>query len=425
MKINNILNGSGVLLIVSVILLSNLSITANFAMDTLTENIQADDKLSNGPSGPPVSTEDYEDLLKEDFTSGKVPPDGWELKQTNSNYTWYNDSTDPYSEPYCVSCYHDNGKQDEWLITPSLNFSGYTRIYLRFHWYTSYYEAVYKDYHDLNVSISTDGGSNWTLIWNEDDLNKPFQSWQWYDTNNVDYIDLTDYINETDVKIGFQYYSPNGVEGQEYSIDDIELSGNSTEDFWCDTGGPYEYHWDFQPVKFHGSVGNGQWPYTSWLWDFGDGVTSSQAYFPAYSYDEIGTYNVSLEVRDSAGHISYQCSKVDIYTGDPPEIQILDIKGGVGIEANIKNVGTRNATYIEWKIAIQWGPLLIFEKEIANGNIESLAPKTSQKISIGGYFIGFGRITICISAEPENALGDFDVRNAYKIGPFVIGVKQL
>ena len=425
MKRNNALKVSGVLLIASVTLFSNLSITSNSAMGTLTENIQTDDKISYGPSGPLASVGNYESILKEDFSSGKVPPDGWELNQTNSNYTWYNDSTDPNSEPYCVSCYHDNGTQDEWLITPSLNFSGYSKIYLHFYWYTSYYEAVHKDYHDLNVSISTDGGSNWTLIWNEDNLvGPPFQSWQWYDTNVPNPIDLTDYVNETDVKIAFQYYSPNGVEGQEYSIDDIELSGNSTEDFYCDTGGPYEYHWDFQPVKFHGSVGNGQWPYSSWSWDFGDGATSSTAYFPSYSYDEIGTYNVSLEVHDSAGHIGYHCSKVEIYTGDPPEIQILDIRGGVGIEANIKNVGTRNATYIEWKIAIQWGPLNIFEKEIANGNIESLTPKTSQKISIGGYFLGFGRITICISAEPENALGDFDVRKAYKIGPFVFGVKQ-
>ena len=111
--------------------------------------IQTDDKLSYGPSGPPVSAEGYEPILSEDFTAGKVPPDGWELNQTNLDYTWNNDSTDPLTEPYCGSCYHDNGTQDEWLITPSLNFSGYTRIYLHFWWYTSYYEAVHKDYHDL------------------------------------------------------------------------------------------------------------------------------------------------------------------------------------------------------------------------------------------------------------------------------------
>ena len=424
MKRTNTLKICGVLLIASVILFSNLSITANTAMDTLTENIQTDDKLSYGPSGPPVSAEGYEPILSEDFTAGKVPPDGWELNQTNLDYTWNNDSTDPLTEPYCGSCYHDNGTQDEWLITPSLNFSGYTRIYLHFWWYTSYYEAVHKDYHDLNVFISTDGGSNWTLIWNEDNLNFQFKSWQWYDTNDESPIDLTDYVDETDVKIGFQYYSPNGVEGQEYSIDDISLSGNSTTDFLCDAGGPYEYHWDFQPVKFHGTVSNGQWPYSFWSWDFGDGVTSSTAYLPVHSYDETGTYNVSLEVHDSARQVGYSHTTVEIYTGGPPEIQIIDIKGGVGIEANIKNVGTRNATYIEWKIVVQWGPLNRLEKEIANGNIASLAPKTSEKINVDGYFFGFGGITICISAQPENALVDFDERNAFKIGPFVFGVTQ-
>jgi hypothetical protein len=63
----------------------------------------------------------------------------------------------------------------------------------------------------------------------------------------------------------------------------------------------------------------------------------------------------------------------------------------------------------------------MFETIIANDTIENLAFKSSEVIQ-SGYFIGFGRITIIIKAEPENAFGDEQQRKAFKIGPLVFGV---
>jgi len=49
-------------------------------------------------------------------------------------------------------------------------------------------------------------------------------------------------------------------------------------------------------LKFKGSVTNGA-PSYEWLWDFGDGVTSSKQN-PMHSYQNVGTYTVTLTVTD-------------------------------------------------------------------------------------------------------------------------------
>ena len=103
-----------------------------------------------------------------------MPPTGdngdWGLHQANSDQTWYIDSTLPNSDPYCATVHRDDSVdlQDEWLITPSLNFGEYNeddKINLTFSWYTCFYVTLWKQYVDFNISVSTDGGGNWTNIW--------------------------------------------------------------------------------------------------------------------------------------------------------------------------------------------------------------------------------------------------------------------
>lgn len=421
-KKENILKGAGVLLIVLVLLFSNLSVTANNAMVTSTQTIQ-----TTKPSYKtlPTSGGGAKIILEENFTDGNMPPVGWELNQTNQNETWYIDGTFPHSEPYCGTVHRGNDVelQDEWLITPSLNFGAYDEIALSFWWYTHQYTSQEADYIDLNVSISTDGGSTWDPIWNEDDLGD-FFSWKWYDTNFDEHIDLSIYAGETDVKIGFQYCS-NSLEymyAQEFSIDDIIVYG-AGDDFECSPGVPYEISWDwnnFYGVKFHGDAINGDPPYLDWLWDFGDNHTSKLPYFPTHRFDKPGLYNISLTVKDLTDHVAFNHTTVLIIVMPPPEIEI-DIQGGFGINAQITNGGNLNVTYIHWKIIVQWGPFKMFENEVANGTIVNLEAKSSQPID-SGYFIGFGRIIIKIIAEPENAMGDEEQQRAFKIGPFVFGV---
>ncbi|RKX22619.1 MAG: hypothetical protein DRP45_11215, partial [Candidatus Zixiibacteriota bacterium] len=52
--------------------------------------------------------------------------------------------------------------QDEWLITPELDLSGYTTLTLQFWHY--YYDYYYDDTDTGFVDVSTDGGSSWTNL---------------------------------------------------------------------------------------------------------------------------------------------------------------------------------------------------------------------------------------------------------------------
>jgi len=65
----------------------------------------------------------------------------------------------------------------------------------------------------------------------------------------------------------------------------------------ADAHGPYDGGVG-QEIDFFGSATGGTQPY-SWLWDFGDGSSSTSQY-PTYAYSEAGTYIVTLTVRDSS-----------------------------------------------------------------------------------------------------------------------------
>ena len=161
-------------------------------------------------------------VLSEGFEGGVMPPAGWTHIQYNTVRTWQIDNYDPHSGTYYANCLYDetySDVQDEWMITPSMNFSGqgYEEVYLSFWWLMSYYWGVNPyDNYDCNVYITTDNGTTWDLLFNEDSYT--FTSWTWIDTDMGTHIDLSSYIGEPDVKIGFQY---EGWDGAELAIDDI------------------------------------------------------------------------------------------------------------------------------------------------------------------------------------------------------------
>jgi len=434
----NFMKGFCVLLLASALFCSNLSVTANTAMERSTQDIQID-KSPYVHSESSGFVEGYNVLLDENFTDGNMPPTGdwgsWALDQTNPDETWYIDTSFPHSEPNCATVHRGDSTelQDEWLITPSLDFGEYTEIYLRFYFYTEYYVSVHMDYIDLNVSISTDGGSTWTLIWNEDDFGL-FPTWDWIkaDDPSGGPIDLSDYAGETDVKIGFQYYSNSleEAEYQEFSIDDIIVYVPG-EPFECSLGGPYEWWWPMQyeyitpGVRFHGGISPSGLGY-QWLWDFGDGNTSTVPYIPIHFYNTVDTFTVSLTVRDDNSdppRVAFGQTTVTLFLMKPPEIDIIIQKPSIGIKAEINNPGERNASYVNWTIVVHWGPLQIFEKMVGNGTIERIAPETSEEIRSRLYFFGFGRIRIVIRAEPENMPGVIKQFDAVKIGPLIFGAQ--
>jgi hypothetical protein len=442
----NILKNMYTLVIVCVLICCSFSALSITAIGTAKQSNNLGTISSKSSGSQATSSVDFI-LLEENFTDGNMPPEGdsgdWTLQQTNPDETWYIDSTVPYTDPYCGTIHRDASVtlQDEWLITPSLNFNEvYSDITLGFHWYTCHYTTVYKRYVELNISISTDGGVNWTNIWSFDDMDmgtppNPFTDWKWYESNYLDQnpIDLSDYIGESDVRIAFQYYSNTtaSADQQEFSIDEINVIARGPgTNFTCDSGGPYSWWWPMQyeyfpnGVRFHGNVTNGT-IFTQFLWDFGDGTTSLSIPLntdPIHFYEDIGTFNVTLTVKDttfSPPRINISRTTITLFLLKPPEINITTPMISRGIKATINNLGEYNATFVRWTINISWGPLQLREKTIVGGIILNLEAGSSVNIQSVSYFFGFGRIHIMISVYPENQPGLIENFNGFKIGPFV------
>nr|MBN2278304.1 choice-of-anchor J domain-containing protein [candidate division Zixibacteria bacterium] len=173
--------------------------------------------------------------ISEGFEGGVVPPTSWSAIVNNA-FTWEIDASTSYEGTYNASCYYDEnytGTQDEWLISPAIDLSGATSdLKLEFAWYGSYYWAVdpYDNY-DLEVWISTDGGTTFpTKLWDEDSYGL-FTNWTWY----LSTVDLSAYVGESNVAIGFRYY---GYDGAHFAIDAISLNDDPPPTGRCCYGDP-------------------------------------------------------------------------------------------------------------------------------------------------------------------------------------------
>jgi len=161
---------------------------------------------------------DPNQLLFEGFEAG-VPPTGWSTI-VNNTYTWESATYAPYEGSAYATCLYDetySGAQDEWLITPTLDFAG-SKYVLDFWWNGSYYWGVDPyDNCDLSVWISIDGGTTWLMeLWNEDNFGE-FTNWEWY---NV-VVDLSTFKDESNVKLAFVY---TGYDGAQYSVDAVGIN---------------------------------------------------------------------------------------------------------------------------------------------------------------------------------------------------------
>ena len=143
----------------------------------------------------------------EDFTAGLVPPACWSEIITNTTENWEYNTSGFANVEYDYS-------QNEWLVTPVLNFSTLTHPYLKFDWMMSYYWGVdpYNNY-DLICKVSTNGGATWDSVWSEA-AEGTFSNWTWYTKT----INLQAYAGQSNVKIAWQYLGDDGAQG---AIDNI------------------------------------------------------------------------------------------------------------------------------------------------------------------------------------------------------------
>ncbi len=108
----------------------------------------------------------------------------------------------------------------------------------------------------------------------------------------------------------------------------------------------------------------------------------------------------------------------DIYYGGSlaaAQINVRDIKGGMGVTATVENIGSADASAVAWTMNIG-APLMILGGE-KTGTIASLPAGGSETVS-SGFVLGIGPATITVSAGGASATA-----SGFVLGPLVLGVK--
>ena len=338
----------------------------------------------------------------------------------NEAYTWHLDTVNAYEGNHSASCRHDPNEtiQDEWLISPIINLTGYIDISFSFHWFMSYFWSVdpYDNY-DLNVYYKSENESNWQLVWNEESL-EPFENWVWYNSTDNKKIDLSSYREGNLARLGFQY---SGCDGAQLNIDAIRVYGKQlTNPPVVDAGAPYEGYVS-ETINFHSNVTGGESPYT-WFWDFGDNTHASKSH-PIHAYNSIGNYSITVKVTDGNGISDSDSTTVTIRNmSKVPELVIDDISGIIGIHALIVNKGCIDATNIEWTI-LMMGGLGNNVDVIDKGNILCLEQKCCQEIQ-SKIITGFGLLDVTVLVKADNMNRISKQCKAIILGQIILPIKD-
>lgn len=154
----------------------------------------------------------------EEFEGEVFPPSCWDLIST-SEETWSRYTQDDGNS--VASCSYVADNQDEKLITPLINLSGFNTPTLGFKVSTNYTYVCTGNPDEtcnLQVLVSTDGGSNWSApifdLCNYTD--EGYESW----TLMPFVVDLSSYAGQSNVKLMFNY---TGFDGCQIILDNVNL----------------------------------------------------------------------------------------------------------------------------------------------------------------------------------------------------------
>jgi glycosyltransferase involved in cell wall biosynthesis len=133
-------------------------------------------------------------------------------------------------------------------------------------------------------------------------------------------------------------------------------------------------------------------------WDWGDGnisnwigsFTSGEIANAQHRWETEGLYQIKVKAKDVDGAES-NWSEPLIMTINPTYNLSVEIQGGFGVTATIKNIGDTEITNVQWKFTLTGG--LIILGKTKTGTIASLTTGASTTIK-DSPILGFGKTTI-------------------------------
>ncbi|MBC8367487.1 choice-of-anchor J domain-containing protein [bacterium] len=157
------------------------------------------------------------DILLEDFEDAWLPA-GWSRIISDPANTWDRTELKSHSEQYSASVHY--GPQgialDEWLVTPAMDFTDRSRVYLEFYEDQQYWSGFGSHHY---IAISTTDPSDPAAFTILEDWTPENHSIPGFDGNPT-FVDLSDYVGESQVYLAIRYY---GEWADTWFIDDVRV----------------------------------------------------------------------------------------------------------------------------------------------------------------------------------------------------------
>ncbi len=158
-------------------------------------------------------------LLQESFETS-VPPSGWAVLDLGGGTgdSWYQTATKAHSGAYSakVNFVPQSNAKDEWLVTPAVDLSSVSTVYLIFYEDEDYWSG-YGDRHQILVSTTSQTDtSTFTLVL---DMTPGSHSISGFDGDPV-IVDLSAFAGNPTVYVAFRY---TGTDADNWYIDDVEI----------------------------------------------------------------------------------------------------------------------------------------------------------------------------------------------------------
>jgi len=271
------------------------------------------------------------------------------------------------------------------------------------HWLTDFTDDVsqlYCDYIDLNIIPSgTSGGSDHYSFWqygydaifyHEYKFNDYYHSSQdTIDNMNVTYaVKVSKLILATLSEVAQACLPSNPPDTPIISGPSSGIVEQSLE-FTIVTTDP-----DGDDVYYY--IDWGDKNYSKWIGPYESGQTITAS----HSWTEIGDYNITVKAKDIYDVEGNWSNPLVIYIVDVPILEIGDITGGLfKINVVIKNIGSVDATGVDWSITLDGG--VIMGKETA-GRIMCI-PAGENVIVSSDLILGIGKTVITVTADTHES----------------------
>ncbi|HWR62932.1 MAG TPA: choice-of-anchor J domain-containing protein [Candidatus Thermoplasmatota archaeon] len=358
------------------------------------------------------SFETYEDFIVDDF-----PP--WTTFDGEGGQTWGMEGVDWPNEYYTgsymifnptqttppldntfdahtgvkyISCWDTvtaMAPNDDWLFTPQLSATTYDSVSL---WARSLDDQYGLEDFEIGVSTTDTDPTSFAVLQVNNDV--PV-AWTQYT------LDISSYSGQS-IYIGIHVFS---YDVYAFFMDDFEVTGTGgSEDTIppvtsCTLEGTLDGDIYTSDVMVTLSATDAQSGVNNTAYKLDGGAWTE--YSEPFVVTEDGSHTVLFYSVDNAGNAETEKSSTfTIQHALPVEITI---KGGFGVSATIKNVGTTDLTNVDWTITLDGS--LIFVGKTKSGTIASLA--AGESVTVKDIVVGFGKtgITAAVGLTETTASG--------------------